>query len=114
MGTVMDYQREKPEILEGSKNEVLAITKVDVYAVNRTNADSEKETLLVMVFGKMNDGGPGVFVLADAGEVKKQLRIPHQKLLDQIRGKISATEPVEAEDLPPTPGMDVGLPQAEG
>jgi len=104
MGTILG-PKDPPKYREGSKNEVLGITEVKTYAVNRTNSDSKEETLLVMVFGKMEDGGPGVFVLAEADAMRKQLTIANEGLRKQVRTRLAGDVPIEAASLPATPEL---------
>ena len=93
------------EYVDGKSNEILSITKAEVYAVNWVDPQSRKQTLLAMVFGKMADGGPGVFIMAEPDQVRKTLTMPNTKFLKQFRQFLAARGPVDAEDLPPTIGM---------
>lgn len=93
------------EYVDGKSNEILSITEAQHYAVNWVDHQGKRQTVLCMVFGKMEDEGPGVFILANPEEVRKQLKLPDTKFLKQFRAQLAARGPVEAADLPPTPGM---------
>lgn len=94
------------EYIDGKSNEILSITEAKTYAVNWVDHQGRRQTVLTMVFGKMEDGGMGVFILANPEDVRKQLKMPDKKFLKQFRSMLTSTEPVDAEDLPPTPGME--------
>ena len=98
-------KRAGAEFMDGKSNEILSITEAKTYAVNWVDHMSKRQTVLAMVFGKMEDDGPGVFILANPDDVRKQLKLPDKNFLKQFRRFLAATEPVVAGDLPPTPGM---------
>lgn len=96
------------ETVDGKNNEILSITEAKTYVVNWVDRQGHRQTVICMVFGTMEDGGVGVFILANPDEVRKQLKIPDKTFLQQFRRFIAAKEPVKAEDIPATPGMEAG------
>lgn len=60
-------------------NAVLATTDAKLMAVKYTGSNGRIEDAVVMIFGKAEDGDPGVFVLMDAERMRDNLKVafPH-------------------------------------
>ena len=108
MAEILHYnKRAGAEFIDGKSNEILSITESKTYAVNWVDHEGKRQTVLAMVFGVEEDGGPGVFILANPDDVRKQLKLPDKSFKKQFRKFLAATEPVEADALPSTPGMSL-------
>ena len=100
---------EAPRVAEyttGKTNTVTAITEVKQYAVAFTDGDGKRSMALVLIFGKdAEDGGPGVFTMANEAQMSEQLRIAHPVLKKAVRSFLQGKAVVSAADIPSNGGV---------
>lgn len=99
MGRIETYQAEKAVYHEGQPNTVLSVTECKQYAVRFTDGEGKETMCLVLVFGKMEDGGIGVFRLATATQMAEQLQRLNPNQLEQIRAAIQNYQPDEGGEI---------------
>lgn len=93
--------RRAPEFVNGKQNTIIGIAPAQLYAVNWVDGNGQKAMALVIQFGKdTEDGGPGVFVLADENEMTTQLKIPNATIKKGVRAHIARQQDPNAEDVP--------------
>lgn len=73
---------------EGRPNQVLRLTPMVPMMAVCTDSDGKEITLIVWVFGKLKDGGVGVFLGADPQQVRDMVRVPSKTLVDNVRAKM--------------------------
>lgn len=106
----------QPKFVPGKKNQVTAVAPAGLYAVTFVGGDSQESMALVLVFGTdTEDGGPGVFVLADENEMSNQLKVATPTVKKGMRAWLAAQKeqtaeevPEEATDLVPADPIDLG------
>ncbi len=102
--------RRTPEYVQGKVNEVISVTEVKVLAVAFADGESRRSTALVMVFGKdAEDGGAGVFTMADENQMAEQLKIASASIKKGVRSWLSGAKPLE--DVPATVKTTVKKPR---
>jgi hypothetical protein len=78
--------RPAAQFADNSRNEVTAMTEARTFAVAYTNSEGRKSMALVLVFGKdAEDGGPGIFVMAEESEMEQNLRMPSATIKKGVR-----------------------------
>lgn len=102
MGRIETYQSEKATYHEGQPNTVLSVTPCQQYAVRFTDSEGKETMCLVLTFGKMEDGGLGIFRLANATQMAEQLQRLNPNQLEQIRAAI-------ANHVPSAEGDNIAL-----
>ena len=108
-GTIHDYKSNEVTYHEGQPNAVLSVTEVRTYAVRFTNSEGKELMCLVDTFGKMKDGGLGVFVKANTRQMTENLREVPPAQLESIRQQIASLAPGTVDDLP---GVNSGIADA--
>lgn len=108
MPTVQQPKR-APEFVPGKKNQVTAMVPVQMYAVNFVNGDSQKSMALILVFGKdTEDGGPGVFVLADENQMAQQILVANETVKKGVRAHLAKMAGPSADEIPDGGGLVAG------
>lgn len=93
--------RRAPEFVNGKQNTVLAVAPAQLFAVSWVDGNGQKSMALVLQFGKDNeDGGPGIFVLADENEMSTQLKIPNATIKKGVRAHLARQQDPNPEDVP--------------
>lgn len=111
MPTIQQPKR-APEYVPGKKNVVTGIVPAQLYAVSFVGGDSQKSMALVLVFGRDNeDGGPGVFVLADENEMSNQLKIATDTVKKGVRAYLARQQEPTAEEVPESATNLLGAPK---
>jgi hypothetical protein len=108
--------RRAPEFVPGKKNQVTAITPAQLFAVNFVGSDGQKSMALVLVFGKdTEDGGSGVFVMADEDEMSRQLKIASETVKRGVRAHLANQAEQTADEVPEaaTDGGSIDLGRVE-
>jgi len=77
-----------PVYHEGKPNQVLRLTPMIPMIAVVTDQDGKEQNIVIWVFGKMKDGKIGVFLGANPQEVRAQIRVPSQHMIDAIRHKM--------------------------
>lgn len=92
-----------PEYVPGKPNQVIGIAPAEILAVKFTNAEGRVGAALAIVFGKdTQDGGAGVYILAEQVQMTEQLTIAGPVVRDGVRKYLSGRKPVSAEGIPET------------
>lgn len=85
----------------GPPNKMLAVVDVAMKCTVFTNGDGEERMALVLQFGKdAEDGGPGVWVLADQQQMIEQLKTASKLVRDGVRANMAGKAEVRAENVP--------------
>lgn len=105
--------RPKPQAKfhEGRPNALISITEVKTYMIKFTDGEGREEIAQVQVFGKNNeDGGTGVWIIANEEELQRTLRIANKHVRRNVRAAIKALSgDLSEDDLPEDGGaIDVG------
>lgn len=106
-------QRPKPQAKfhDGRPNALISITEVKTYMIKFTDGEGREEIAQVQVFGKNNqDGGVGVWVIANEAELQRTLRIANKYVRRNVRAAIKRLSgDLSEDDLPASGGIiDVG------
>lgn len=103
--------RRAPEYVNGKQNAVLAVVPAQLFAVSWVDGNGQKSMALVLQFGKdTEDGGPGVFVLADENEMTNQLKLANATIKKGVRQHLARQQAPNAEDVPETATALVSAP----
>jgi hypothetical protein len=90
-------------------NAVEGVTEAKLFAVAWTDSDGRRSMCLALQFGKDNtDGKPGVFILADAEDMKNQLRVANPTIKQGVRAFLAAHSGELGEVPSGVTGVDVG------
>jgi hypothetical protein len=91
--------KRQPEFVNGKRSTVVGVSPAHLYAVAWVDAEGQKSSCLCVTFGTDNeDGGLGVFILADQGQMEEQLKMPNQIIKKGLRAWVgSQTDSGEAE-----------------
>lgn len=93
--------RRAPEFVNGKQNTVLAVAPAQLLAVSWVDGNGQKSMALVLQFGKdTEDGGPGVFVLADENEMATQLKIPNATIKKGVRAHLARQQDPDPAGVP--------------
>jgi hypothetical protein len=97
------------------RSEVVGVAPASLHSVAWVNAEGRKSMCLVIVFGKdTEDGGPGVFILADQEQMSEQLRIANVVVKKGVRRWLAGEQATRAADVPAGLGnVDLGPAEAE-
>lgn len=89
-------------------NAVLAVAEAKLVCVKFTDPSGQEEMALCLVFGTNNeDGGTGVWVMANQEEMMKTLRIAGKHVRRGVRASLALDDP-GVDDLPANiPVVDV-------
>lgn len=99
-GRIIEGKRQA-EYIPGKTNEVVSVTEVKTLAVAFADSEGKRSVALVMAFGKdTEDGGLGVFTMANEGQMAEQLSIAPPMLKKGVRAWLQGLDPVSAEDVP--------------
>ena len=99
-GRIVEGKR-AAEYIPGKSNEVVSVTPVQMLAVAFADADGRRSVALVMAFGKdTEDGGLGVFTMANEDQMAEQLRIAPPMLKKGVRAWLRGQKPIGADDVP--------------
>ena len=90
-----------PEYDESRRSEVTAVIEVKTLAVAYTNAEGKKGMWLALVYAKENDdGGPGVFIMAEQEQMGQQLNMAGKIVKSGVRKWIDADVEPGPVDIP--------------
>ena len=90
-----------PEFVQGKQNVVTGIAPVNLLAVSFVDGNGQKSMALVLQFGKdTEDGGPGVFVMADEVEMSNQLKISNSTIKKGVRAWLASQQNQTSEEVP--------------
>jgi len=99
-GRIIEGKR-PAEYIQGRSNEVTSVAEVKVLAVAYADGEGKRCVALVMAFGKdTEDGGLGVFTMANEEQMAEQLRIAPPLLKKGVRTWLQGLDPVQADDVP--------------
>jgi hypothetical protein len=74
-----------PTFHEGKPNQILRITPMVPLMVVATDGDGRETAVVVWAFGKMQDGGVGIFVGATPQQVRDQIKVPSKAFIENVR-----------------------------
>lgn len=95
--------KRSPEFVNGKQNVVIGVTPAQLLAVSWVDGSGQKSMALVLQFGKdTEDGGPGVFVMADENEMVNQLKLPNATIKKGVRQWLAKQADPTAEEVPET------------
>lgn len=90
-----------PEYIPDRPNQVIGIAPAEIMAVKFTNGEGRVGAALAIVFGKdVQDGGPGVYILAEQVQMTEQLTIAGPVVRDGVRKHLASRKPVSAGSIP--------------
>lgn len=92
----MPVQQNKTAQFVNAKSKVTAVAEAGLYAVEYADVDSKRAMALVVVFGKLEDGEPGVFILADNERLTANVKMATDMVRNAVRQHISAQLPASA------------------
>lgn len=99
MAQVTGYAK-NDDHFHAKKNEVLGVTEVKTFAIRYTDGEGKEGQALMLMYGKLQDGSPGVFVMANSEQLQKTLTLPPEGIRRQflehlglLGGKDLATPP---------------------
>jgi len=102
MPTIQSPKR-APEFVSGKQNVVIGVSPAQLLAVSWVDNNGQKSMALVLQFGKdTEDGGPGIFVLADENEMVNQLKLPNSTIKKGVRQWLAKQAEPRAEEVPDT------------
>jgi hypothetical protein len=82
-------------------NTVLKVVDVKTAVVIYTNSEGRKSMCLAYSFGKdVEDGMPGVYVVAEEQQMTETLRVAGKLVRDGVRRWIAGAEEVKSENIP--------------
>jgi hypothetical protein len=97
----------KPEFVTGKANVVQAIAPAQLLAVAWVDGEGRKAVCLALQFGRdANDGGPGVYILADESAMREQLTIANGTIRKGVREWLAKQAEATPEEVPD--GADIG------
>lgn len=83
-------------------NAVLAVEEVKTLVIKYTGTDGKIAKAIVMCFGKVEDKGVGVFVLADEEKMSSDLKVATPHITKAVRKWLEAETKTEEERVPVT------------
>ena len=90
-----------PEYAPGKPNQVLGVAPAEILAVKFTNGEGRIGACLAISFGKdTDDGGPGVYILAEQVQMTEQLTIAGPVVREGVRKYLAGRKPVSADNIP--------------
>jgi hypothetical protein len=90
-----------PEYAPGKPNQVLAVAPVTMLAVKFTNGEGRIGACLSISFGTdTEDGGPGVYIMAEQVQMTEQLTVAGPVVRDGVRRHLASQKPVSADNIP--------------
>jgi hypothetical protein len=90
-----------PQYHPGKPNKVLRVAEVKTLAVAFTNSEGRESMCLVHTFGKdVEDGGAGVYVLAEEQQMAEQLKIANTTVKTGVRAWLAGQKDVAASNIP--------------
>lgn len=108
MGKVLQ-PTQAPTFVPGKTNTIISVTEVKTLAVAWVDGEGKRQTALVLAFGKdVEDGGIGVFVMADEQQMVEQLRIANPTLKKGVRKFFAQEGGVTPEEASASAAADVG------
>lgn len=99
MGQVIG-PRPQEKYIPGKPNTVRSVAEVRTLVVAYTDGQGRQDTCMLYSFGKMEDGQPGVFLIADGSEMRDKLITPKKPILEAARRYLLNAAEVEAKDVP--------------
>lgn len=85
----------------GKPNTVIKVAEVRTVVVIYTNGEGRQSMCLAQVFGKdVDDGGPGVYILAEEHQMTEQLKIAGRLVKDGVRRYLSGETAVKGDNIP--------------
>lgn len=100
MGSVV-HPTAAPEYDDTRRSEVVGVTPAQLHAVAWVDGEGRKSMCLTLIFGKdAEDGGPGIFVMADEIQMKEQLKLANSTVKAGVRKWLAANTESTADDVP--------------
>jgi hypothetical protein len=94
-------QQPKQAAQYDAPNKVLKVAEVRTVVVIYTNGEGRKSMCLAQVFGKdKDDGGAGVYILAEETQMTDQLKIAGRLVKEGVRRWLAGEGEVKADNIP--------------
>lgn len=90
-----------PEFIPSKPNAILGCAPAQIYAVKYTNSEGRVAACLAIVFGKdRDDGGPGVYIMAEQQQMIDTLTIAGNTVRNGVRRELAKGTPVSGGSIP--------------
>jgi len=99
MGNIIGSKPADEYNSNGETNQIISVAPAQAYAVAYWDAEGKRSTCMVYHFGKLEDGGEGVFVFADQQQMQDTMRVLREPLLRQVRAEIAGKGKVQPSDV---------------
>jgi hypothetical protein len=106
----IQYPKQQPEYDSSRRSQVVGVAPAQIYSVAWLNAEGRRSLCLAIVFGKdTEDGGPGVFIMADEDQMNEQLKLATSVVKQGVRQWLASQNPDADTDVPSQLGhIDLG------
>lgn len=104
-----------PRFHSGKPNQVIRVAEIRTLAVVFTNSEGREAMCQVQVFGKdVDDGGPGVYVLAEEQQMTEALKLASPTVKNGVRKWLASQKDVAGESIPAAVLGQVAGPVTDG